>query len=400
MDNIFINLDSGAPVIRTDFVLITPISIGNVTIIPSRSDITWDQSLNCYVATVCILNITDNSYVNETIHGKFEVINNYDTIPLDGNVTENLKRIVANHPLAREILAFDENSIVTLPLFTVNSISSVQGTAEINDEDYADTLFGNSPEYTGIAELEHKIIEPQGLDVPTLVYSTPQEAVQLHKFPIHLQPFIKNIFIDKYPGIVSLHSLDAGNLSLTLGFTQLRLRQGEKLPRSRRIFHVSPTESRHLDDITDLLCKFGYIMRSPSTPNGTHLYGMSSYLVPRAKPNCLGRLIVDFSPINQLLESPANVIPEIGHTLQFLHKKSFYSALDLRQAYLGLRITEDSRPLTTFLTPSGSFQWLSLPTGSANSPAHFSTAIDKILNYLPVLDEEGKPIYEEKNVVN
>ena len=66
---------------------------------------------------------------------------------------------------------------------------------------------------------------------------------------------------------------------------------------------------------------------------------MSSYLVPRAKPNCLGRLIVDFSPINQLLESPANVIPEIGHTLQFLHKKSLYSALDLRQAYLGLRIS-------------------------------------------------------------
>ena len=399
MDTIFINLDKGAPVIRTDFVLITPIWIGNVVIIPSRSDLSWDSSLNCFVATVCILNLTENSYINEVIYGKFEIVNKYDTIPLDGNVSENLKRIVSNHPLAREILAFDENSIVKLPLFTVNSISAVSGSAEINDEDFADTLFGNSPEYTGLADLQHKIIEPTGLDIPTMVYSTPQEAVQLHKFPPHLQPFIRDIFIEKYPGIVSLHSLDAGNLSLTLGFTQLRLRQGEKLPRSRRIFHVSPTESRHLDDITDLLCKFGYIMRSPSAPNGTHLYGMSSYLVPRAKPNCLGRLIVDFSPINQLLESPANVIPEIGHTLQFLHKKSLYSALDLRQAYLGLRIDEESRPLTTFLTPSGSFQWISLPTGAANSPAHFSTAIDKILNYAPVLNKDGKPVYESENVV-
>jgi len=178
---------------------------------------------------------------------------------------------------------------------------------------------------------------------------------------------------------VSLHSLDAGNLSLTLGYTQLRLRKGEVLPRSRRIFHVSPTDQRHLDDICDLLCKFGYIMRSPSSPNGLHLYGMSSYLVPRAKPGTLGRLIVDFSPVNQLIESPPNVIPEINHTLQFLHKKCLFSALDLRQAYLALRIDKESQPLTTFLTPSGSFQWLSLPTGAANSPAHFSTAIDKIL---------------------
>ena len=126
---------------------------------------------------------------------------------------------------------------------------------------------------------------------------------------------------------------------------------------------------------------------------------MSSYLVPRAKPGCLGRLIVDFSPVNQLIESPPNVIPEINHTLQFLHRKRMFSALDLRQAYLALRIDEASRPLTTFLTPSGSFQWLSLPTGAANSPAHFSHAINKILNYVPVLDEKGQPIYESKNVV-
>ncbi len=60
---------------------------------------------------------------------------------------------------------------------------------------------------------------------------------------------------------------------------------------------------------------------------------------------------------------------------------------------------KESQPLTTFLTPSGSFQWLSLPTGAANSPAHFSTAIDKILNYVPVLDRNGKPIFESENVV-
>ncbi len=87
---------------------------------------------------------------------------------------------------------------------------------------------------------------------------------------------------------------------------------------------------------------------------------MSSYLIPRAKPNTLGRLIVDYSPINPLIESPASVIPEIGATLQFLQGKALYSSLDLRQAYLALRIDEPSKPLTTFLTPSGAFVWNSL----------------------------------------
>jgi hypothetical protein len=134
-------------------------------------------------------------------------------------------------------------------------------------------------------------------------------------------------------------------------------------------------------------------------PSGHHLYGMSSYLVPRAKPNCLRRLIVDFSPVNQLIESPASVVPEMSATLQFLQGKAFFSSIDLRYAYLGLRIDEASRPLTTFLTPSGSFQWLALPTGAANSPAYFIDAINKILHYEPVYGEDGKVIYESANVV-
>jgi hypothetical protein len=171
------------------------------------------------------------------------------------------------------------------------------------------------------------------------------------------------------------------------------------LPRAKRIFHVSSSERRYMDDLCDLLIKFGYITRSPMQPSGHHLYGMSSYLVPRAKPNCLGRLIVDFSPLNQLIESPTSVVPEMSATLQFLQGKAFFSSIDLRYAYLGLRIDEASRPLTTFLTPSGSSQWLALPTGAANSPAYFIDAINKILHYEPVYGDDGKVIYESENVV-
>jgi hypothetical protein len=126
---------------------------------------------------------------------------------------------------------------------------------------------------------------------------------------------------------------------------------------------------------------------------------MSAYLIPRSKPNCLGRLIVDYSPVNQLIQSPSSVIPEISATLQFLQGRALYTSLDLRYAYLGLRIDEESRKLTTFLTPTGSFQWLALPTGSANAPAYFTDACNRILHYAPEYDEAGNLLYESKNVV-
>ncbi len=47
----------------------------------------------------------------------------------------------------------------------------------VNDEDLADTLFADSPEYTGTADLDFKIIEPSGIDIPTRIYSSPEEAV-------------------------------------------------------------------------------------------------------------------------------------------------------------------------------------------------------------------------------
>ena len=147
------------------------------------------------------------------------------------------------------------------------------------------------------------------------------------------------------------------------------------------------------------LIKYGYIRRAPVQPNGCHLFGLSAYLVPRAKPGTLGRLIVDFSPINPLIESPSSIIPEISTTLQTLQGKAMFTSLDLRYAFMGLRMDEESSALTTFLTPSGSFQWISLPTGAANSPAYFTDSMNRMLHYSPEYDESGNLIWEEPNLV-
>ena len=392
-------LPQAAPLIRTDHILITGQEWDTISIIPSRSDIEYVHAVDKYVSTGCVVNLS-NQLVKCHITGKYELVNDYDLVDLDSNNRGQIKAAIKDHPLGREVLMAKSTAQIQVPLYTVHQVTVSQSPAvQVSDLDFADTIMSKEPTYYGEAEIKPEIIEPSGLDLPTIVYKTASEAIDLAAYSDDVRPFIKDIFIDKYPTVVALHSLDAGNLSLTLGFTQLRLREGEMLPRSKRIFHISPGDQRHLDDICDLLIKFGYIMRSPMSPNGCHLYGMSAYLVPRSKPNCLGRLIVDFSPVNQLIQSPSSVIPEISATIQFLQGKALYTSLDLKYAYLSLRIDEESRKLTTFLTPSGSFQWLSLPTGAANSPAYFTDACNRILHFEPEYDQEGNLIYEAENVV-
>lgn len=391
-------LKPAAPVIRTDFILITACTYESLTVIPSRSDLTFDSEKDCYFATGCVVYSGKIALKDCIIEAKFEIINNYETVPLVGQA-EKLKRVVSDFPLGREILPTRvgtfEKHCLSIHQLNLDNFQEIV----VSDQDLAEAVHLKEPTYGGEAEISPDLIEAEGLDIPTIIHDKPEDAIQWDLFSDEVKDFVHDIFIKKYPQVVSLHALDAGNLSRTLGYVQLRLREGEVLPRARRIFHISPVEQRHLDDVCQFLEKFGYITKAPITPSGCHLYGMSSYLVPRSKPNSLGRLIVDFSPVNQLIETPASIIPEISASLQFLQGKGMFSSLDLRYAYLSLRVDEQSRGLTTFLTPTASYQWVSLPTGAANSPAYFTNACNKILHYEPVLDEQGNPVYESKNVV-
>jgi len=392
-------LSKAAPVIRTDHILITGQVWDTISLIPTRSDLEYLPFLEKYAASGCVVNLS-NKVIDCHITGKFELINDCELINVVDQNRGRLKQALKTHPLGREVLMASATAQITLPTLTVCKVSISQDPPQqISDVNFADTIMTKEPTYFGEAEIKPEIIEPKGLDLPTVIFENAAQAIDLNSYSDEVRPYIKDIFIDKYPEAVALHSLDAGNISLTLGFTQLRLREGETLPRSKRIFHVSPTDQRHLDDICELLIKFGYIMRSPMSPNGCHLYGMSAYLVPRAKENCLGRLIIDYSPVNQLIESPSAVIPEINATIQFLQGKALYTSLDLKYAYLSLRIDEESRKLTTFLTPTGSFQWLSIPTGAANSPAYYTDASNRMLHFEPEYDTNGNVIYESENVV-
>ena len=177
------------------------------------------------------------------ITGKFKLINDYLPIPLNDTNKGQIRAAVKNYPIGREVIIAGNTSQIQVPIMSINQINLSTGDEiQISYLELADTVLDKEPTYDGEAEIRPEIIEPQGLDLLTVVYANAEEALDLTHYSEELRPYIKNILIDKYPEVVALHSLDAGNISLTLGFTQLRLREGEILPRSKRIFHISPLD--------------------------------------------------------------------------------------------------------------------------------------------------------------
>jgi hypothetical protein len=68
------------------------------------------------------------------------------------------------------------------------------------------------------------------------------------------------------------------------------------------------------------------MIRAPIDKTGSHLYGMSAYLIPRKKPTELARLIIDFSPLTNIIQSPPAIVPDIGAALQHLKGKAMFSS--------------------------------------------------------------------------
>jgi len=391
--NLEFRLHSAAPVVRTQEVILESDTWQNVHVMASKSGLEFDQKLDGYVATACVTNLT-GKHVRGIIKARVEQVNQYKSIPILDKNRELLRKTFKKHPLRRRILPSDVNNEISVPLITVCNLQLNNHRVNSNEE----IASYEKVSYTGTAEITSQIIDT-GLEIPTLIYDCPEKALDLTLFDPEIRPLLKELFLEKYPNVIALHALDAGDVSRTLGYTALRLIPGESLPRHRRIYQMSPNDVRYMEELLEQFIRFNYVIRAPVESNDLHLYGMSTYMVPRKKQTEIPRLVIDFSPLTTIIQSPPNLVPDINRAIQHLQGKALFSAMDLKYAYLALKIDEPSRPLTQFLTPNGAYQWLSIPTGAACSPAFFIDAINKILHYTPVIGPDGQPIYETENKV-
>lgn len=65
-----------------------------------------------------------------------------------------------------------------------------------------------------------------------------------------------------------------------------------------------------------------------------------------------------------------------------LCKATYFTTLDMKTGFHQVRITEESKHFTSFITPDGYYKYQSMTFGFVNTPACYQRAIDRALGSL------------------
>ncbi|SNX84754.1 related to pol protein [Melanopsichium pennsylvanicum] len=90
------------------------------------------------------------------------------------------------------------------------------------------------------------------------------------------------------------------------------------------------------------------------------------------------RLCVDYRGLNEVTVKNRAPLPLIEEQLFLLRKAKIYTKLDLKAAYNLVRIANGDEWKTAFGTQLGLYEYLVMPFGLANAPAHFQSLINTI----------------------
>ena len=97
------------------------------------------------------------------------------------------------------------------------------------------------------------------------------------------------------------------------------------------------------------------------------------------KKNGSIRIVHDLQPLNAVTIKDAATLPYVEHFAEQSAARSIYTMMDLFVGYDHRALAEQSRDLTTFQTPLGTFRLTVLPQGWTDSPAVFQNNVAFVL---------------------
>ena len=106
----------------------------------------------------------------------------------------------------------------------------------------------------------------------------------------------------------------------------------------------------------------------------------SSPVVPVRKVDGSSRMCIDYRKLNKVTVQERFPMPNLMDSIYSAHDMNFFTKIDLTKGYYQVPIDIESRPLTSFSTPRGQFQFKRLSFGLRNSGIQFQRNIQKILS--------------------
>ena len=118
---------------------------------------------------------------------------------------------------------------------------------------------------------------------------------------------------------------------------------------------------------------------SPVTEPTTWCSGM--VCVPKNSGSV--RICVDLTRLNKAVHRESHPMSDVEASLAKLAGSKFYSKLDANSGFWQLPLSEESKSLTTFITPFGRYRFNRLPFGITSAPEIFQRTMSTILEGLP-----------------
>lgn len=138
----------------------------------------------------------------------------------------------------------------------------------------------------------------------------------------------------------------------------------------RKIPH--PLQPKVEEEINDMLRK-GVI--SPVTEPTNWCSG----IVAVPKPNGSVRICVDLTQLNRAVKREPHPMFSVEESLAKLSGSKIFSKLDARSGFWQIPLSDESKPLTTFITPMGRFCFNRLPFGISSASEVFQRTMTEIL---------------------
>ena len=416
----------------TDKILVSLIdnSIPNLMVIPTTN-------LAQNGLYVCITNLGSNNFKGnlklklEKLDDDFEILNGQNGDKLNG-------------PFIQEVVILDDDKI-SGPTLEINDIKLLnrsddsdfiygekvhsrddnsfdpnndnkgltKNESAIKDEDYIeDTPLKrklNEININRISDINNDDLDPNknifhkkdyGLSIPEKRLL--EEIVVTDKLPPIIRPYIENLFIKKFPKLISTDSYDVGDVSKYLGCYKIRLKPGCSLPSHQKLYFCTGELRTQLSTILDFLVKRKIIAPEPhqSSESQTNMsWASPCYLISKKSPESPYRLIIDYSYINSLLQTPPAVLDRVDCMINSLRNVCYYTTLDISSAFYSVSIDRESQPLTRFLSPVGAFYFLRTPQGLASAPGAYSNFAEKVIHHVPLYDDQGNLLYHEDGTI-
>lgn len=107
-----------------------------------------------------------------------------------------------------------------------------------------------------------------------------------------------------------------------------------------------------------------------------------SSIVPVPKKDGSVRLCNDMRPVNKAVKKDSHPVPTIEQMTARMHDARFFSTLDIKQAFLQVKISQASKYLTAFRTHLGVYQYRRLVFGLSSAAEIFQRTIESVLEGL------------------